>query len=105
GMQTWVALPDESEDGDAFFESAAADEIPVDTHGDVVIRMLVGTAWGVTSPIPGSSPLVYADLTFPASGGEIPVDGSHPEVAVCPIDQDVYVDGFRVAAGTMAVLT
>lgn len=103
GLQTWVALPDDAEDGEAFFESATAGDIPVERHGDVDIRMLVGSGWGLTSPIPGSSPLVYADVHF-ADGGRVRLDGSHPEIAVCPIDDDVFIDGFRVEAGTMAVL-
>lgn len=107
GLQTWVALPTHAEDDDAFFEHAGADDVPTDRHGDVEIRMLTGTGWGLASPITGSSPLVFAELMFPADPDNtagIPIDGSHPEIAVYPIDGDAFVDGARVTAGTMAVL-
>lgn len=106
GLQTWVALPDDAEDGDAFFQGASADDLPGDHHGGVGIRMLVGSGWDLTAPIGGSSPLVYAELLFPdgTNSASLTVDPSHVERAVCPIDHDVFVDDARVRAGTMAVL-
>ena len=48
GLQTWVALPDEAEDGEAGFEHAGAGDVPAFEDAGVDGRLLVGT--GSASP-------------------------------------------------------
>lgn len=103
GLQTWVALPAEAEDGEPSFQHADAADIPDEVLGGVRVRLAAGSGWGMASPVPGSSPLVLAELSL-ADGASVEVDASHPERAVLAVDGDLFLDGHRVPAGRLAVL-
>ena len=66
GLQTWVALPDESEEVEPSFQHAGAGDLPAVSDGGVSVRLLVGTAFGAASPVPGASPLFHADVHLDA---------------------------------------
>lgn len=51
GLQLWMALPEELEETDPEFHHYPAEKIPcVDVHG-VPVRVLIGRAYGVVSPV------------------------------------------------------
>lgn len=102
GVQTWVALPTDAEDGRAGFEHCPVHEVPEDVHGEVGVRLAVGSGFGMTAPIVGSSALVLAELFLDDAG--IVVDTSHPERAVVAIDHDLSLGGSTLPAGHLAVL-
>ena len=102
GLQMWVALPTETEDGAPGFEHCPPDHVPEATHGDVTVRLAVGTGFGLAAPIPGSSPLILAELGL--GGGTIRVDDSHPERAVFAVDDGLTIDGQTLGEGQLAVL-
>jgi len=99
GLQTWVALPHDREDGPASFEHTAADDIP---HLDGV-RLVAGTGWSMTSPVAVSSPLVLAELQ-PTEARSITIDATHPERGVLAIDGELRLDGTTLLPGQLAVL-
>ena len=103
GLQMWVALPTESEDGDPFFDHQPADAIPTDRIGDAHVRLAAGTGFGMTAPVPVSSPLVLAELRL---GGDTPITIGRetPERAVLAVDGDLTIDGEPVQQGRLAVL-
>lgn len=103
GLQTWVALPAEVEEGEPAFEHAGPDDVPVLDDGDVQVRLLVGAAFGARSPITGSSPLYHADVEM-APGGRFALPAEHPERAVLVVDGEVAVDGEPVAPSHLAVV-
>ncbi len=103
GVQTWVALPDGEEDTAARFEHLQAGEIPRIESADAQIAVAVGVGWGESSPIVGSSPLLFAEVGL--GGGEVKVDDEHPERAVLALDGDVRLDGSPMQLGHLAVLT
>lgn len=103
GLQTWVALPAEDADGQPSFTRTAAAEVPVVPFDASQVRLAVGTGWGETAPIEGSSPLVLAELRL-ADGADVIVDATHPERAVLAVDGDVRIDDQTLAAGRLAVL-
>jgi len=103
GLQTWVALPVEHEDDDPSFQHADAAVIPeLDVDG-ARVRLLVGTAYGAASPVPGASPLFHIDIRL-AAGGVVPLTDEHDERAVLVIDGDVTVDGEPVPPRHLAVV-
>ena len=55
GIQTWVALPIEHEDMDPRFEHYAADKIPAVAREGADIRVVIGSAYGETSPVKSAS--------------------------------------------------
>lgn len=106
GVQTWVALPDDAQDGEPSFQHAPASAIPAGRVGGAtgsLIRVAAGTGWGLASPVPGSSPLVLAELTLRA-GSAVPLDDEHPERAVLAVSGAVTVDDRPLPAGHLAVL-
>lgn len=60
GLQFWIALPDESEDCDPSFQNYKSDQIPKIDKAEIQISVVAGSAFGLTSPVVVSSPLVLA---------------------------------------------
>ncbi|MAT04093.1 MAG: hypothetical protein CL424_03500 [Acidimicrobiaceae bacterium] len=102
GLQTWVALPDDAEDGEARFEHSSAASVPVDGVGGVTVRLAVGTGFGLAAPIAGSSPLMLAQLEL--SGGGATLEPEHTERAVIAMAGDVFVDGRRLDVVQLVVV-
>jgi redox-sensitive bicupin YhaK (pirin superfamily) len=103
GLQTWVALPAESEDAAPSFEHAGADELPAVSDGGVSVRLLVGTGYGAASPVAGASPLFHADVSL-AAASRFALPPEHAERAVLVVDGDVEVDGVAVSPRHLAVV-
>jgi hypothetical protein len=94
GLQAWVALPAEKEETAAAFEHRGKSELPVIVGEGKQIRLVAGSLFGQTSPLSGSSPLVYADILLEA-GALLPVDPMHAERALHVLTGAVEVDGER----------
>jgi redox-sensitive bicupin YhaK (pirin superfamily) len=102
GLQTWVALPDEAEEVEPSFEHAGASALPAVSDGGVSIRLLVGTGYGATSPVPGASPLFHADVQL-AAGSRFALPAEHEERAVLVVDGGGTVAGVEVPPRHLAV--
>ncbi|HEX2832026.1 MAG TPA: pirin family protein [Thermoanaerobaculia bacterium] len=81
GLQLWVALPKHEEERAPTFDHFDRDALPESTIGDARVRLLAGTGWGLTSPVPALSPLVYAEVHVPA-GALLPWPEEHPELGL-----------------------
>jgi hypothetical protein len=104
GLQLWTALPLAHEEADPAFSHTPADAIPECSVDDARVRVLVGEAFGVKSPVPSLSPAVYLDLQLPA-GGHVALPASlGAELAVYPVEGDIEVDGEAVPQRRMVVL-
>jgi hypothetical protein len=66
GLQLWVALPREQEQGEPSFQHVAAEEIPECEVDGAKVRVLVGEAFGQRSPVRAASPTLYLDIELPA---------------------------------------
>jgi redox-sensitive bicupin YhaK (pirin superfamily) len=99
GLQTWVALPHDRENGAASFEHTAADGMP-EVDG---VRIVAGSGWSMESPVTVSSPLVLAELR-PTDARPIVIDTSHPERGVLAIDGELRLGPTRLRMGQLAVL-
>src|SRR5690606_27841503 len=73
----------------------------VDVNG-AEVRLLVGSAWGATSPVRTYSPMFYADATLPA-GAELPLPSEHEERAVYVIEGELDCESEHATAGRMLV--
>jgi redox-sensitive bicupin YhaK (pirin superfamily) len=103
GLQTWVALPEGSEEVDPSFQHVAASAIPHESHGRSTIRVAAGSGWGLDSPVTGSSPLVLAEIAL-ASDSPVPVAVDHAEVAVLALSGEVRVGDEAIPVGRLVVL-
>jgi hypothetical protein len=103
GLQIWVALPRAAEEVAPSFHHHPADTLPVVEDAGVEARVLVGSAFGVTSPVAIASPLSYVEAAL-APGAALPLDPAFAERAVYLVDGAVEIGGTRFDAGQMVVL-
>ena len=103
GLQLWVALPREHEQSEPRFSHTPAHAIPEISLGDAEIRVLVGEAFGETSPVATLSTTLYLDVMLPA-GGTLELPALAAEMAVYAVVGDLSADGRPIGEGAMAVL-
>ncbi|HLI18999.1 MAG TPA: pirin family protein [Rhodanobacteraceae bacterium] len=65
-LQSWVALPEESEESDPTFSHHARAALPEAAGGGVWMRVLAGEAFGLASPVPVHSPTFYVHTELKA---------------------------------------
>ncbi len=103
GLQLWVALPEDSEQGEPDFVHYAAEQIPVVRQEGVSLRLIVGEAWGMVSPVKAASPTLYADVQI-SKGAALQLPDQVEERAVYVVDGEVHVQGKAIPRHSMAVL-
>ncbi|MDM0045839.1 pirin family protein [Variovorax dokdonensis] len=103
GLQLWAALPqDQEEVAPSFFHTGAADIPEVSEQGHAV-RVLVGEAFGVRSPVATFAPTLYLDIQLPP-GGSIELPPLVQEQALYVAQGSVTLDGEAVPPYAMVVL-
>jgi redox-sensitive bicupin YhaK (pirin superfamily) len=103
GLQLWAALPREHEESAPMFSHTPATDIPEVLFDGGQLRVLVGSAFGHTSPVPTFSHTLYLDVRLEA-GKAMELDRLPEEAAVYPVEGDIAIDGELVPAHTMAML-
>jgi redox-sensitive bicupin YhaK (pirin superfamily) len=103
GLQSWIALPTETEDGEPWFEHHHAAAIPQEHRGGATVRVVAGTGWGMRSPVAVSSPLVLADVRL-SDDDSLVIDTEHREIAILAIGGALTVAGQTLPTGNLAVL-
>ncbi len=102
GIQTWVALPLEQEEIEPRFEHYTEDAIPSLTVDGAEVTVIIGSAYGVTSPVRTESETLYIEVRLGAGMSlELPAT---EELAVYVIDGDVSIDDQGLAPAELAVL-
>ena len=104
GLQLWVALPQAHEEDEPSFSHTPARAIPEISLGDAKIRVLVGQAFGETSPVPTLAPTLYLDIMVPP-GGTLELPPLAPEMAVYAVLGELSANGSPLREGVMAVLS
>ncbi|MDX1482629.1 MAG: pirin-like C-terminal cupin domain-containing protein, partial [Woeseiaceae bacterium] len=66
-------------------------------------RVVLGSAYGATSPVRTASETLYAELRLIA-GATVGIESDAREKAVYVVDGEIDIAGETVAAGTLAVL-
>src|SRR5262245_21333163 len=66
GIQSWVALPLDAEEGEPSFVHHPAASLPEIAVGGCAVRVIVGSAFGRTSPVAAYSPTLYVEAQLPA---------------------------------------
>lgn len=102
GLQLWTALPLAHEEDEPSFAHTPASAIPELPLGDARVRVLVGTAFGATSPVAAFSRTLYLDVVLPA-GGSLTLPALEAEMAVYPVQGRAWVEGQPLPAHTMSV--
>lgn len=103
GIQSWVALPRESEETDPSFHHHPEETLPTVELDGVKVRVIAGAAFGATSPVATRSPMFYADATFPADT-TLEVPATYGERAVYVVEGEITVHERTFEPHQMVVL-
>lgn len=102
GLQTWLALPKAREDDPAAFSHVTGGELPTIEGEGKQVRLILGQAWGETSPVATASETFYADVTL-APGAAIPMPEEVEDRGIYVLTGSVTVAGQVFEAGRMLV--
>lgn len=103
GIQCWVALPKEHEETDPSFVHHPADTLPQFEINGATLRLLVGTAYGRTSPVRAHSDLFYLEARLPAGTRlHLPTEGR--EAAAYLVEGHVRIGDQEFDLNTLAIV-
>jgi len=103
GLQTWMALPTDQEEGLPAFTHLSDTQLPVVDAEGITARIIAGSALGADSSLETASPTLYADVTL-ADGAQLPVATDYIERAIYLLSGAVTIDGNRFEAGQLVIL-
>jgi len=102
GLQLWAALPVAHEEDEPGFCHTPSSAIPELTVDGADIRVLIGSAFGQTSPVQVYSQTLYLDIALKA-GHELALSGLPAEAAIYPVSGALEVDGAVLELHNMAL--
>ena len=104
GIQIWIALPKEHEKDEPSFEHHPAATLPMIAADGLNLRVIAGSAFGMTSPVSTFSPMFYAALEMePGVLFEFPSE--YAQRAVYLAEGAIDLGGAPLAERHMAVLS
>jgi redox-sensitive bicupin YhaK (pirin superfamily) len=102
GLQMWCALPEADEEVEPSFAHTPAAALPLLEVGGAGLRVLVGSAFGTTSPVATRSPTLLLDIRL-QDGAAFPLPLA-AERAVYGVDHPFQLDGQTVEPHRMLVI-
>jgi len=103
GLQLWAALPKAFEEIEPSFAHTAAEAIPEVKVQGASIRVLIGEAFGVRSPVKTFAPTLYLDVAL-SEGAQIELPVLAPEEALYVVEGSIALDGEAVPPFSMVLL-
>lgn len=103
GLQTWVALPAGHEEIEPRFEHYPAESIPETTIGGARVRVIIGSAYGLDSPVNTDSEILYVEVNLDA-GQSIELPDAE-ELGIYVVEGSVAVGDEFVEDGVLAALS
>lgn len=101
--QMWLALPDELEEMDPTFEHHRAEDLPEWRADDVLVRVAMGSAWGLEAPTTCYLPTLFADLRLEA-GARLNVDADYEELAILVLEGDAQIGNEPLPGNALHIL-
>ncbi len=101
GLQLWHALPKEWEMTDPAFHHYSAESIPETVIDGVAVRVMMGDAYGLTSPVKTFCETLYAEARLPA-GASLALP-QVPELACYVVEGAVSFGESQINAQQMAI--
>ena len=103
GLQLWMALPEADEEVAPDFIHVASSDIPEVSADGVTLRVMMGSAFGVTSPVKTFSPTLYFEANM-ESGSQFDVPQAQ-ELGVYVVKGEAIIDGEVAPINSMSVLS
>lgn len=103
GIQAWVALPQDQEEIEPAFYHYTADQIPQFDENGIRISLIVGEAFGQTSPVITQSPTLYAEINLD-KGKTFVIDDVAEERGIYIYSGELSIAESTFDAGSMLVL-
>jgi redox-sensitive bicupin YhaK (pirin superfamily) len=103
GIQSWIGLPQADEETAPSFQNVRAAALPSLSRDGAELRLVVGKAFGLASPVKVFSEIFYADVRF-AEGASLAMTDEHEERAVLVVDGTVQINGAPYGKGAMVLL-
>ncbi|HEX2914435.1 MAG TPA: pirin family protein [Chloroflexia bacterium] len=101
-LQLWLALPEEAEEIDPAFYHYGREELPELQTGKTRLRVMIGEAFGLVSPVKTFSPALYAEASLsPQTNLRLPENLQ--ELAVYVVSGAININNELVTEHTMAV--
>lgn len=103
GLQCWIALPEEMAELEPSFIHVKKQQLPQIIFENVMMRLVVGEAFGLSSPVKTYSPMFYLDIAA-CAGSNIERPNPTQEAAVYVISGKISVAGTEYSAGQFVLL-
>jgi len=103
GLQVWLASPKTHEQGASHYSHHPASSLPVSDNLGVRIRLIAGTGFCLTSPVPVLTPTLYADVHM-QTATTLLIPAEHPERALYVLEGDVQLDGQPLEPHSLVLL-
>jgi redox-sensitive bicupin YhaK (pirin superfamily) len=102
GLQCWVALPHDGEEGEPGFVHYDAAVLPVVSGEGKTVRVVAGELFGARAPVKTLWDSVFAEAKL-AAGTSLPIDAAYEERALYVASGEIDVQGDRFAASRLIV--
>ncbi|HUB96812.1 MAG TPA: pirin family protein [Stellaceae bacterium] len=102
GIQTWVALPKESEEVAPEFAHHGPDDLPISEERGTWMRLVAGSLGGQSARVKAYSPMFYVHAEL-APGARAPIPTDYSERAAFVVAGSVEVEGQTFGEGKMLV--
>ncbi|WP_443692519.1 pirin family protein [Pseudomonas sp.] len=103
GLQVWLALPKPYEQGPGHYSHHPAQTLPVSDNLGVCIRMIAGSGFCLSSPVPVLSTTLYAEVSLQTATA-LTIPAGHEERALYVVSGDAQLDGEPIEARSLIVL-
>jgi len=103
GLQLWLALPEADEEIEPAFHHYPGADIPTRTIDGVPVRVLMGSAYGVTSPVKTFAETLYVEAHLKA-GQRLALPDAH-ERALYVVSGTLSLGAMTLPAHSMAILS
>jgi len=101
-IQSWIALPNSAAECEPAFVHHGAAALPVLQVNGCELHLIMGSAYGATSPVQTYSPMFYLDVHMPA-GAMLPLTQDYCERAVYVVSGGIQANETLVPETTMQV--
>jgi hypothetical protein len=102
GIQTWIALPEDREDMAPDFEHHKKDALPEIDDSGVQAKLILGSAFGKTSPVTMQSETFYVDVLL-EPGAHFPLPDNHEDRGLYVTEGSIEIAGDVFESGRMMV--